>query len=69
LLRERTRQQSHRPAYLQIAAELQNAACVGGRNQRLDHSVRDGMWLLAPHHQSGYPESAIDTAPLMPSKI
>jgi hypothetical protein len=50
LLRERTRQQSHRPAYLQIRAELQNTAGIARRNQRLDHSVRNRMRLLAPHH-------------------
>jgi hypothetical protein len=50
LLGERARQQSYRPAYLQIPAELQNAACVGGRNQRLNDSVRNRMRLLAPHH-------------------
>jgi hypothetical protein len=55
--------------YLQIPAELQNAARVGGRNQRLDDAVRNGMRLLTPHHQSRYPESAVDTAPLMPPKI
>jgi hypothetical protein len=32
LLGEWARQQSHRPAYLQIPAALQNAAHVGGRN-------------------------------------
>jgi hypothetical protein len=50
LVGEWARQQSHRPANLQIPAELQNAACVGGRNQRLDYSVRNRMRLLAPHH-------------------
>ena len=50
LLGEWARQQSHRPAYLQIPAELQNAAYVGGRDQRLNDAVRNRMRLLAPHH-------------------
>ncbi len=69
LLCEWACQQSHRPAYLQIMAELQNAASVGRRDQRLDHPVQNRMRLIAPHHQPRYPESSVNTAPLMPGEI
>ena len=69
LLGEWARHQTHRPADLQFVGELQNAARVGRRDQRLDHAVRNRMWLIAPHHQPRYPKGAVDAAPLMAGEI
>jgi len=69
LLGERPRDQAHGAAYLQLAAELQDAARVGCCDQRLDHSARNRMRLIAPHHQPRYPKGAVNTAPLMAGEI
>jgi hypothetical protein len=57
------------PAYVQFAGELQYAARVGRRDQRLDHTARKRIRLIAPHDQPRDPEGAVDAAPLMMGEI